>query len=108
MTTEEKTAAGEAATRAGQGDDGEKRADSSHSVNTECVACPCRTREKTPPEAEVKAPQEGAPLLKCLCQTEEEKTVAWHSDARSLERHGVPREFTTKSRVVIIANDWNR
>jgi len=45
-------------------------------------------------------------LLKCLCQTEEEKPVAWHSDARSLERQGIPREFTTKSRVVIIANDW--
>ena len=45
-------------------------------------------------------------LLKCLCQTEEEKAVAWHSDARSLERQGIPREFTTKSRVVIISNDW--
>jgi hypothetical protein len=45
-------------------------------------------------------------LLKCLCQTEEEKAVAWHSDARSLERQGIPREFVTKSRVVIIANDW--
>ena len=45
-------------------------------------------------------------LLKCLCQTEEEKAVAWHSDARSLERQRIPREFTTKSRVVIISNDW--
>src|SRR5271157_5950391 len=45
-------------------------------------------------------------LLKCLCQTEEEKAVAWHSDARGLERQGIPREFTTKSRVVIISNDW--
>jgi hypothetical protein len=40
--------------------------------------------------------------LKCLCQTEEEKAVAWHSDAWSLERQGIPREFTTKSRVVIM------
>ncbi len=48
----------------------------------------------------------GIRLLKCLCQTEEEKSVAWHSDARTLERHGIPREFTTKSRVVIISNDW--
>ena len=48
----------------------------------------------------------GVRLLKCLCQTEEEKSVAWHSDARGLERQGIPREFTTKSRVVIIANDW--
>jgi hypothetical protein len=31
---------------------------------------------------------------------------AWHLDARSLERQGIPREFTTKSRVVIISNDW--
>ncbi|HVX56236.1 MAG TPA: hypothetical protein VHA37_00760, partial [Candidatus Saccharimonadales bacterium] len=52
------------------------------------------------------AERSGVRLLKCLCQTEEEKTVAWHSDARSLERQGVPREFTTKSRVVIISNDW--
>ena len=48
----------------------------------------------------------GVRLLKCLCQTEEAKAVAWHSDARSLERQGIPREFTTKSRVVIISNDW--
>jgi hypothetical protein len=52
------------------------------------------------------ADRSGVRLLKCLCQTEEEKTVAWHSDARSLDRQGVPREFTTKSRVIIIANDW--
>jgi hypothetical protein len=52
------------------------------------------------------ADRSGVRLLKCLCQTEEEKAVAWHSDAKSLERQGIPREFTTKSRVVIIANDW--
>ena len=52
------------------------------------------------------ADRSGVRLLKCLCQTEEEKAVAWHSDARGLERQGVPREFTTRSRVVIIANDW--
>jgi hypothetical protein len=32
--------------------------------------------------------------------------VAWHSDARSLEKHGISREFTTTSRVIIISNDW--
>ena len=48
----------------------------------------------------------GVRLLKCLCQTEEEKSVGWHSDARSLERRGIPREATTKSRVIIISNDW--
>ena len=52
------------------------------------------------------ADRRGVRLLKCLCQTEEEKEVAWHSDARSLERQGIPREFTTRSRVIIIANDW--
>lgn len=52
------------------------------------------------------ADRAGIRLLKCLCQTEEEKRVAWHSDARRLERHGIPREFTTKSRVIIICNDW--
>ena len=52
------------------------------------------------------ADRSGVRLLKCLCQTEAEKTVAWHSDARGLERQGIPREFTTKSRVVIISNDW--
>jgi hypothetical protein len=36
---------------------------------------------------------------------EDEKTVAWHSDARSLERQRIPRQFTTKSRFVIISND---
>jgi hypothetical protein len=52
------------------------------------------------------ADRSGVRLLKCLCQTEEEKAVAWHSDARSLERQGIPREFTTRSRVAILANDW--
>src|SRR3954447_9509596 len=52
------------------------------------------------------ADRAGVRLLKCLCQTEEEKTVAWHSDARGLERQGIPKEFMTKSKVVIIANEW--
>ena len=52
------------------------------------------------------ADRSGIRLLKGLCQTEEEKTVAWHSDARRLEKHGIPREFITKSRVCIISNDW--
>jgi hypothetical protein len=52
------------------------------------------------------ADRSGVRLLKCLCQTEEEKAVAWHSDARGLERQGIPREFTTKSRVIVISNDW--
>jgi hypothetical protein len=51
------------------------------------------------------ADKNGIRLLKCLCQTEEEKAVAWHSAARSVEREGIPREFVTRSRVVIICND---
>ena len=52
------------------------------------------------------ADRSGVRLLKCLCQTEEVKAVAWHSDARGLERQGIPREFTTSSHVVMITNDW--
>jgi hypothetical protein len=52
------------------------------------------------------ADRAGIRLLKCLCQTEDEKAVAWHSDARSLERHSIPREFLTRSRLIIICNDW--
>jgi len=52
------------------------------------------------------ADKAGIRLLKCLCQTEDQKSVAWHTDARSLDKHGVPREFTTTSRVIIICNDW--
>lgn len=52
------------------------------------------------------ADRNGVRLLKCLCQTETEKSVAWHSTSRSLEREGIPRQFVTKSRVVIICNDW--
>ncbi len=48
----------------------------------------------------------GIRLLKCLCQTENEKAVAWHSASRGLEKAGVPREFVTQSRVIIICNDW--
>lgn len=48
----------------------------------------------------------GVRLLKCLCQTEAEKSVGWHSDARGLEKRGIPREFTTRSRLIIICNDW--
>ena len=52
------------------------------------------------------ADRSGIRLLKCVSQTEEDKTVAWHSDAKRLEKHGIPREFITKSRVCIISNDW--
>lgn len=48
----------------------------------------------------------GIRLLKCLCQTEEVKRLAWHSASRTLEKAGIPREFSTRSRAVIVCNDW--
>jgi hypothetical protein len=45
-------------------------------------------------------------LLKALCQTDPRKTIAWESDAPALRRVGIPRRFSTSSRVLIIANDW--
>lgn len=45
-------------------------------------------------------------LLKCLCQTEPTKSVSWPTAARELKKEGVPRQFMTCSRVVIISNDW--
>jgi hypothetical protein len=45
-------------------------------------------------------------LLKCLCQTEMSKSVAWHSRSRELDRRGIPRKFTTESKTAIIANEW--
>lgn len=48
----------------------------------------------------------GVRLLKCLCQTEASKSVAWHTATRALDRANIPREFTTTSRVIIICNDW--
>lgn len=45
-------------------------------------------------------------LLKCLCQTERRKTVAWETDAPALRNSGVPKRFTTMSQVMIIANAW--
>ncbi len=48
----------------------------------------------------------GIRLLKNLCQTEPEKRVSWHTAAKGLDKEKIPREFITKSRVVIISNDW--
>ncbi len=44
-------------------------------------------------------------LLKCVCQTEPIKRVAWHSDAATLRREGIPRSFQTRSHLAIIANE---
>ena len=45
-------------------------------------------------------------MLKCLCQTDPVKQIAWHSSSSRLEKEGVPKAFETKSRVALIANDW--
>ena len=45
-------------------------------------------------------------LLKSLCQTDPMKRVSWHSNAAGLSKEKIDREFETKSRVCIIANDW--
>src|SRR6202171_753587 len=48
----------------------------------------------------------GIRLLKALGQTERTKTLSWQSDAPTLERRGIPRQFATTSRVVLIGNAW--
>jgi hypothetical protein len=52
------------------------------------------------------ASREGVCLLKCLTQTEPHKTVSWHTDAATLRREEIPRQFRTTSRVAIVTNDW--
>lgn len=48
----------------------------------------------------------GLRLLKCLCQSEPVKQLSWQTSAAALDRRGIPREFTTRSRILIIANRW--
>src|SRR5712691_5513515 len=45
-------------------------------------------------------------LLKALGQTERTKTLSWQSAAPTLERRGIPRQFTTTSRVALVGNAW--
>jgi hypothetical protein len=48
--------------------------------------------------------RQGIRLLKALCQTDRVKTVSWHTAAAT--RDGIPRQFSTTSKVAIIANEW--
>jgi hypothetical protein len=48
----------------------------------------------------------GVHLLKSLCQTDLVKTLTWNTASQILAAEGIPRRFTTRSRVAIIANDW--
>jgi len=48
--------------------------------------------------------RQGIRLLKALCQTDKVKTVSWQTATAT--RLGIPRQFSTTSRVAIIANQW--
>jgi hypothetical protein len=52
------------------------------------------------------ADRQAVRLLKNLAQTEAVKSVAWNSASRQLEGDGIPRRFDTRSRVLIVGNDW--
>ena len=52
------------------------------------------------------ADRDGVRLLKALGQSEPTKTLSWHTQTPILERHDIPRQFTTTSRVTLIGNDW--
>jgi hypothetical protein len=49
----------------------------------------------------------GVRLLKALGQSEPSKTLSWHSAAPLLVQRGVPRQFATRSRVVLVGNCWH-
>lgn len=48
--------------------------------------------------------RQGIRLLKALCQTDKVKTVSWQTAMAT--RLGIPRQFSTTSKVAIIANQW--
>lgn len=45
-------------------------------------------------------------LLKSICGTDASKRVHWNAQVRFLQREGLPKEFITSSRVMIICNEW--
>ena len=48
----------------------------------------------------------GVFLLKLLAQTEKLKTIQWNSNTAEIRSGDLPAEFTTTSRVLIVANSW--
>jgi hypothetical protein len=52
------------------------------------------------------ADRRGIRLMKTLCQTDPVKSLSWQTCASALDRLGIPRQFTTTSRVAVIANAW--
>lgn len=49
---------------------------------------------------------DGQVLIRALTETTVTKTVSWGTRATVLDGNGIPRSFTTQSRVFIIANNW--
>ncbi len=45
-------------------------------------------------------------MLKALGQTEQTKTLSWQTAAPTLKTCGIPRQFTTTSRIALVGNDW--
>lgn len=52
--------------------------------------------------------RDGVFLLKLLTQTEAVKTLQWNSNAAEIRAGELPAEFTTTSRVLVVANSWQR
>src|SRR5437899_12139749 len=48
----------------------------------------------------------GIRLLKALGQTERTKTRSWQTAAPTLTRSGIPRQFTTTSRIAQVGHAW--
>ena len=45
-------------------------------------------------------------MLKCLCETEKTKTMAWHTGAKQFDSGDLPREYTVRMTTCIIGNDF--
>ena len=51
--------------------------------------------------------KENVMLLKCLCETQPVKRIAWSSRYAAFANGELPKSFESISRVCLIANDWN-
>ena len=47
-----------------------------------------------------------AGLLRQLCETRPERTVSWDTQNKRFDEMGIPTQFVTRSRLVLIANRW--
>lgn len=45
-------------------------------------------------------------MLKAACDTRKVKKIAWHTANKEFFRLNIPKEFESRSRTVIIANEW--